>query len=220
VGAANAMRVYTAWSHLDDRPLRLLIYMALRARDHDAEPWYGAGHEELATIALGLKPPQTDREREAVYRTVRRAMTALHQARAIRTTRYSAPGKQASYRLYLDGPTQDGHRPVNTAGDNPETQDGERPVNELFTGRSASERRTVSVRTQDGERPTEEEEEEEEQRTSKANLRNGELWKAPTRDAAEPSGNHVNGNLPTTPDGWLAWRAEARRRIDATQDPT
>jgi hypothetical protein len=218
VGAANAMRVYAAWGHLDDRPFRLLIYMALRARDHDAEPWYGAGHEELAEIGLGLKPPQTSRESEAVYRAVRRAMTALHDARAIRTTRRAAPGKQASYRLYLDGPTQDGERPVNTGVDNPGTQDADRPVNELFTGRSMSERRTVNVGTQDAHRPTEEEEEEEERRTSKANLRNGELWKAPPAEHGEPPGNHPNGNTPATPEQWAAWRADARRRIDNAQE--
>jgi hypothetical protein len=237
VGAANVVRVYTCWGQLGHQPFRIYAYMALRARDDDSQPWYGAGHKELATIALAL-PYGTEQERAAATRAVRRGIAALQDAGAIRTVRYPSPGHQARYRLYLDTPTQDGDRPVNDGqrpvdnpltedGDrpvnNPGTQDGQRPVNELFTGRSASERRTFSVRTQDAQRPPEEEEEEEEQRTSKANLRNGEVWKAPPVDEREPSGNHVNGTIPTTPataGEWAAWRAEARRRIDATQDGT
>jgi hypothetical protein len=185
VGSSNVLRVYHSWSHLDDRPFRLLAYMALRARDHDAEPWYGAGHEELAMIALGLAMA-TDRERDAGFRAVRRAFTALHKARALKTIRHARPGKQASYRLFLDGPTQDGERPVN----NPAETAGRRTLSDLWeaanVGRSATERRTVSDRTQDAHRPTEEEEEEEELKDPEANLRNGEMWKG-----APP---HLNGS--------------------------
>lgn len=188
-------KCYLNWRpHLDDRPFCVLAYMALRARDHDAEPWYGAGHEELATMALGLKMG-TEAERAAGFRAVRRAFTALHKAKAVETIRHARPGKQASYRLWLDGRTQDAHRPVN----NPPETAGHRTPSDLRragnVGRSASERRTVSVRTQDAHRPTEEEEEEEERRTSKANLRNGEMWKA------APA--HLNGSAepaePATP---------------------
>jgi len=176
------LRVYHSWRHLDDRPFRVLAYMALRARDHDAEPWYGAGHDELALIALGLAMG-TERERDAGHRTVRRAFTVLHKAGAIRTARHARPGRQATYRLFLDGPTQDGERPVN----NPITQDGERPMTiperRTVSDLRTSVRRTVSDRTQDGERPTKEEEEEElqgqERISPEANLRTANCGRQP-----------------------------------------
>ena len=96
-------RVYIAWGHLDDRPFRLLVYMALRARDGDAVPWYGAGHDELASIALGL-PMGTGREHLAGLRAVTRAFTVLHQEGAVTTHRNSRPGKHARYLLWLDTP--------------------------------------------------------------------------------------------------------------------
>jgi hypothetical protein len=186
VGAANVLRVYHSWRrHLDDRPFCLLAYMALRARDNDAEPWYGAGHEELAVIALGLAIG-TERERLAALRAVSRAMKALHAAGAIRTSKRARPGRQATYRLTLDGPTYDADRPVNNRADTPEHTTPTVVRGSGNVRRSADIRTTVSGASYDGERRTEEEEEEEERKKTEVNLRNGEMWKAyPT---------HLNGS--------------------------
>lgn len=117
MGARNAQRVYFGWGPvLKDRPLRLLVYMALAARDDDSEPWFGRGHAVLATEALGMQLPADEgkpdypAKRDAVMRKVRRHITPLIAAGAIATrTRATSGGDLASgthviYRLYLDGP--------------------------------------------------------------------------------------------------------------------
>ena len=129
MGASNALRVYAAWGRcsystkagkaakkqlLADQPLRVLVYMALVARDDDSDPWYGQLHETLGAGALGLDipepddTPETQAQRDVALRTVRRAITALHKAGAIETTRRATFGtrgaRPARYRLYLDGP--------------------------------------------------------------------------------------------------------------------
>lgn len=124
MGAANALRAYHGWrgSALKDRSMRLLIYMALIARDHDAEPWYGLGHADLAVMALGLElpadngNPQDRAKRDAVLRKVRRHITPLLEAGAIevkhRATYGALGAKHVVYRLHLDGP----FRPVPLTG--------------------------------------------------------------------------------------------------------
>lgn len=115
MGAKNALRVYEGWGALPDRPLRLLVYMALVARDDDAEPWFALGHEALARFALAMDLPELDDDdprsraaRDAVLRKVRRAVTTLHRRRAIETTRKATFGHRGPgpvrYRLWLDGP--------------------------------------------------------------------------------------------------------------------
>jgi hypothetical protein len=236
VGAANALKVYAAWSHLDDRPLRLLAYMALVARDNDAAPWFGLGQEALAELALGQKPS------DASMRAVRRAVTALRDAGAICTAKRATYGKRGTtnvrYRLHLECPCDckppDAQRPMdNHPGDpvdNPSPPDGERPmdgsghrtVSDLWT----TGHRTVSdlnpPSPPDAERPTKEEIQEEvlqlqERSSSKANLRNGELWKAGPLDAAEPSGEQMsqNGHKPSALER-AAWRTASRRTLDQT----
>ena len=53
MGAAHVSAVYAQWSHLPDRPFRLLAYMALIAKDATPEPAYWGGRDGLC-IALGL----------------------------------------------------------------------------------------------------------------------------------------------------------------------
>ncbi|MGH3274441.1 MAG: hypothetical protein ACRDNZ_09005, partial [Streptosporangiaceae bacterium] len=123
---------------------------------------------------------------EAALRSVRRAMTDLQAAGAIRTSERARFGAQraqnARYRLYLDGPCPEGEvpsprkwrqaqppdtqRPVDKQAppdaDRPMASDAERPAGAETIGRSVSSHRTLSVHPQDAERPTKEEEEEEE----------------------------------------------------------
>ena len=220
MGASNAVRVYATWGHLADRPLRVLTYMALVARDNDAAPWFGQGHEALAVFALSLTPD------DAGLRAVRRAVTALHDAGAIETVRRATFGKRGTshvqYRLWLDGPCpQDGQRPMAPVDnhpakhvDNPAPQDAQRPMAAESIGRSVVVHRTVSGRPQVAERPTKEEEEEEERINPEANLRNGEMWKgdAPAR---EPSGRSVPAMSQIER---AAWQAAESRRLRAGAD--
>jgi hypothetical protein len=199
VGAANVLRVYHSWRrHLDDRPFCLLAYMALIARDQDAEPWFGQGHAALAELALGMDVPTEAKQRDAVLRKVRRHITPLFAAGAICTRKRARYGRyvksQVQYRLHLDAPcdcepqvTQRPKAARRQAVDNPPPY---RSLNDLQVsesiGHSVVVHRSLIDRLQVTERPTKEKEEEEELRTSKAQLRNGELWKA--------SPVHLNGS--------------------------
>src|SRR5579859_6704679 len=119
MASGNVTRVYMAWRRpLKDKPFCLLVYMANTAKDADAEPWFSLGESTAATLAemaLGLNFPELtgdptkDRlNRDAVLRKVRRHLTPLFVAGAIRTSRRAVTGRHgvtaATYRLYLDGP--------------------------------------------------------------------------------------------------------------------
>ena len=206
MGASNALRVYAAWGGvLDDRPLRLLIYMALVARDKDATPWFSQGHEALSEMALGTPvPDEPQKERDKALRVVRRAITHLHQAGAISTVKRATYGKRGTsnvhYRLYLDGPNPDRPqvtgRPKAKPVDNSRPQVTHRPMVSESIGHSVVAHRSLNDRPQVTERPTKENEEDEELKDPEANLRNGEMWKA-------PSLVHLNGSAepaePATP---------------------
>lgn len=120
MGAGNILRVYHAWSStLTAKPLCMLAYMATIARDNDAEPWYGLGHEDLAHMVLGLTVPSEDEDpklRATQLRKVRRHITALHNARAITTRDRATFGALGTsyvvYRLHLDGPAPESAAPA------------------------------------------------------------------------------------------------------------
>ena len=137
MGAANVVKAYHSWrQHLDDRAFCLLIYMALIARDRDAEPWFGQGHAALAELALGMTVPPADKpkERDAVLRKVRRQITPLLAAGAICTRKRPRYGKylksQVMYRIHLDGPCdcppQVTERPKATTGEPVDNPNGHR----------------------------------------------------------------------------------------------
>ena len=207
MGASNALRVYAAWGRVfrrDDRPLRVLVYMALVAKDADSKPWYSQGHEALSEMALGTPVPDEPKaERDKVLRVVRRAITQLHQAGAIRTVKRATYGKRGTsnvhYRLYLDGPGPDRpqvtQRPTAKPVDNSRAQVTQRPMVSESIGHSVVAHRSLNDRPQVTQRPTKENEEDEELKDPEANLRNGEMWKA--------SPVHLNGSAkpaePATP---------------------
>lgn len=121
MGAANALLAYRTYgSAIGDRALRMLIYMALVARDRDSEPWCSIGHEAIAEFALSRTVPGHDdtRGRKLVLRIVERGMTELADAGAIRTMRRATFGRHgvtpARYRLYLDQPCSDTRAPKAT----------------------------------------------------------------------------------------------------------
>lgn len=177
MGASNALRVYSTWgATLGDRAVRVLTYMAIVARDNDAEPWFGLGHEALAEMALGIKPD------DAGLRAVRRAITELHKAGAITTAkRPSNQGRHVQYRLWLSGPSPDGKRPITPVDncpaepvDNHSSPDAQRPITAPVVGRILVSRRTNSDRVvgRSASYPIERRnEEEEERKNSEANLR-------------------------------------------------
>ena len=149
VGATNAIRVYTVWGPvLGDQAMRVFVYMAIVARDGDAEPWFGLGHEALAELALGRKPSP------ASLRSVRRAITELHNAGAITTAkRPTNQGRHVHYRLWLSGPSPDAERPTTPVDnrpsepvDNPPSPDAQRPVNGSVVGHFMDSRRSLSDR--------------------------------------------------------------------------
>lgn len=152
MGASNAMRVYQAWGpRLADRPLRALTYMALVARDGDAQPWFGLGHDALSELALGCALNGDPRHNDAALRSVRRVITELRRAGAVTLLKAPTQGRHAHYRLWLDGPSPDAQRPVNNPAGEPvdtgESPDAQRPTAKRVTGRSAS-------RPPDAQRPT------------------------------------------------------------------
>src|SRR5665647_592863 len=108
-----------AWPGLDDRPMRVLLYMANLTHDPgsltaDPKLYYG-GWEALAEVALGRRlppaPAKTDatsgaatarRARNAADVAVRAAIAALVQAGALTNERRGGRGQRAEYRLNLD----------------------------------------------------------------------------------------------------------------------
>lgn len=111
VGATNVSLVYLGWSHLPDRPFRLLAYMALVSLDTDVPPRYFGGYPALAR-ALGRNTPDafdrhsaTDSQRRAFkadMEAVRNALSPLLAASAVIVDRPEAPGRGPEFALVLD----------------------------------------------------------------------------------------------------------------------
>jgi hypothetical protein len=86
MGAGNVKAVYALWADLPDRPLRVLAYMALTAKDADDPPMFWGGRESLA-VAIGRKVSPNDSEASVrtTFRAVRSAVKhrrgRRHQAR-------------------------------------------------------------------------------------------------------------------------------------------
>lgn len=117
MGHGNAARAFDRWGPtLDPRPLAVLARMALSTLDGDAAPIYWAGWEHLATSG-GHPRPACGRCRgckacRAPRRSVDRAVEALLEARVITRERRASRGRNAEYRLWLDGPAPVDHGAV------------------------------------------------------------------------------------------------------------
>ena len=165
MGASNALLVYRVYgSAVGDRALRLLTYMALVSRDRDSEPWCQIGHEALSEFALGHPLPDEQKAREQALRIVRRAMTQLADAGAVRTIKRATFGRRgvspARYRLYLTGPCPESRpKSVHRSKNDPSPPVRNRPVAVASIGHSMTVHRSLNGRPQVTERPTKEEEE-------------------------------------------------------------
>ena len=95
MGARLVTQVFTHWTHLPDRPFRLLVRMAHIAKDTHAEPTYWAGRNDLAE-ALGLPPG------EPAYQAVKRAVRQIVKAGAVEVAYLGHATKRTEYRLTLD----------------------------------------------------------------------------------------------------------------------
>lgn len=96
MGARLAAQVWAYWSHLPDRPHRLLLHMAHIIKDDTKAPTYWGGREAMCQ-ALGLEP-QTAASHQTVKVTVRR----LVDAGALERTMHGHAGKRSEYRLTLE----------------------------------------------------------------------------------------------------------------------
>ena len=96
MGATRAAQVFACWSHLHDRPFRLLVHMALTVKDATKDPTYWGGREAMADM---LGATGSDRAR---HQTVKRAIQQLIAAGAIELAYHGHAGKRSEYRLTLD----------------------------------------------------------------------------------------------------------------------
>lgn len=106
MGAGNVKSVYASWGHLKDRPMRLLVFMALTALDRDDTPRYFGGWKSLALSGLGRQVPDiiddaTRKEADAIKQDVKRTIQALRHAGAITLLNTPKIGDQANYELHL-----------------------------------------------------------------------------------------------------------------------
>lgn len=159
MGASNVIAAFSLYAgRVPPLSMQCLAYMAVVSRDADTEPWFGQGHEALAVHAMGRREPVSD----ADLRAVRRAVAPLLKAGAIEADRKAAPRRNGPstvrYRLNLVGRISSYDDPT----DDPEPESERRTDSDQNVGRFPTERRTVSDRTQDEFRPTEEKEEKEE----------------------------------------------------------
>jgi hypothetical protein len=119
--------------------MNVLLYMALVARDNDAEPQWWEGHDVLAMHVFGRQPTDDQkRVSRSDLRAVERAITPLFSAGAITTIRHASGHHDhvvtVRYRLWLNGPAPDEER---------RKQNG------------SSRRKTVTLPTKNGHAPDE-----------------------------------------------------------------
>lgn len=136
MGARLAVNCYATWSTLPDRPFRLLVHMALTARDDDEKPRYFGGRHAM-TLALGLNPD------DATHRTMAsRAATQLAAAGAVsRVEGTGFRGKRQEYLIHAYRVTTESpNKPEEVAGK------GDSTVGERVTPQSRKGDSTVTER--------------------------------------------------------------------------
>lgn len=116
MGAGNVAQVYARWAHLPDRAFRLLVFMSLISLDHDAEPKFWGGREQLAGALGRITPPepaqgdtsaraeQARKDRRADFEAVKSGIRDLVDNHVIEVASRARPGRNAEYRLCLDAP--------------------------------------------------------------------------------------------------------------------
>lgn len=126
MGYRNAQLAYVLHRHHRNAPFRLLVWMALGARDDEDPPTYTGTREDLA-LALGMILPDAPRDRDAPnataqtearrrgHQAVSDALRALYRDGVVKPpTIQPRPGQSATYTLDLDPVA-----PVDNLVDNP-----------------------------------------------------------------------------------------------------
>lgn len=102
MGATLVAQAIAHWSHVSDRAFRVLVKMALTAKDKPSKNvpagLYFGGHDGL----VGALPLREGTTRESALRTVRRATDELEEVGAIRLTHAAISGGNAVYQLTLN----------------------------------------------------------------------------------------------------------------------
>jgi hypothetical protein len=111
MGAQLVARVFAHWTHLPDRPFRLLTFMAHITKDTNAAPTFYGGRERMAE-ALGIPP-----EGASAERMVSRAVAVLVSEGAVNRVYLGHAGKRSEYLLTLDKYPPKGDSSVIRKGD-------------------------------------------------------------------------------------------------------
>ena len=116
MGARNVAAVFTHWTHLPHVPFRVLVFMALVAKDGDPAPRYWGGVEPLAeALGRSVMPFGEVAHRDQV--AVSSALTVLVRAGALRVVVRPARGRRGEYAVVIDPPTTQA-QPEETPVDN------------------------------------------------------------------------------------------------------
>lgn len=94
MGARLVAAAFVYWSHLPDRPFRLLTHMALTCKDASPQPTYYAGRGALAG-ALGLHDDDSGRH------AVKRALRVLKDSGAISIAYHGHVDHRSEYQLHV-----------------------------------------------------------------------------------------------------------------------
>lgn len=148
MGIRNVNAAFVYWSHLPDRPFRLLIRMCTIAND-DTRRYYGG--QEMLAEGLGLTfPPlpraddetsedeaaQIRKDRDRAFRCVRRAMQTLTDSGVVVVDEPARSGRRAQYSVHpFNAPEPVTERPTQAVSDRPtEAVTKRSPVGQKLTG--------------------------------------------------------------------------------------
>ncbi|GAA4824782.1 hypothetical protein ACFQ0K_17840 [Nocardioides caeni] len=161
MGAANVKAVYHLWGHLDGLPFRVLVYMALVAKDKDDPPLYFAGHRALQEEALR----RSDVGSTAAEQATKRAVRALTKEKAI-TLRNDPTRRTSTYALNLvlggrsatprEGTLSDPPNVDTPVTHRPPTPDAERPPTPVTHRPPGGTLSDLPQEEEEGEEPPEE----------------------------------------------------------------
>lgn len=106
MGTGNARAVFGIWGRLPDKPFRVLAFMALTVLDEHEPPIFWGGREYLS-VGIGRPAPaagtpEANRQRAAIFESIRDAISQLVAAGAIIRVTDPKPGQTAEYQLILD----------------------------------------------------------------------------------------------------------------------
>lgn len=142
MGIRNVNAAFVYWSHLPDRPFRLLIRMCQIAND-DTRTYYGG--QEMLAQGLGINAPslphddetdsdEMDRirdERDAAFRRVRRALQTLTDSGVVSLLNVPRVGVRATYAIHAYSPPEQVTQRPPLPVDNEEEEVTQRPTEQV-----------------------------------------------------------------------------------------